>query len=179
MIRYKPSARLGLLNTEDFTSNPAPRGWTVTGDAPTYGAGGATLTTANSWKTATFELVNTSLNQFLSIRFYSYESSGDYTHDVSVAIYLNDTLVRTSAITSSILDAKGIITIHKNKDNEWVVFWGHGWESGSGGRGGSSAGNAIPSFTANAVNKIKIVFATKSGFHARTINSTITNLKWV
>jgi hypothetical protein len=182
MITYKPSARLGLLNEENFTTDPASRGWSVTGST-TFGASGVNLVcTANATTyTLTLEKTNTQLLQYVS---FSISGTGAYYFSntgININTYFNGTLVNTQNIefrhnTGHLI---GCINLFKNTPTDWKISYVCGTIYGSDA-GELTSNFSTFSYSDLPVNTLKIVLSGKTaGAADSSRNLYLTNLKWV
>ena len=132
MITYKPSSRLGLLNEENFTSDPTSRGWSVsvTNYTANYTVDGLRLDTdLSKTSSATIE-INTKLLQFISFIVYVPNGHDDWSvAGPNLILKLdNNTLIETNEdVTSQALSEGNLtVTVFKNTANQWFVYYGGG-----------------------------------------------------
>ena len=182
MITYKSSSRLGALNEEDFKSDPAARGWTVTdsgsssiGYDATYGF---KITNGLSQNTnVTLENTTTKMSQYLCF-YFNTPTCRYYNTPPTVTLYLNDTQVWTDEFlvgTNITNYSRLIVNVFKNNPNDYKI--------------NSLIGNYL--FTAdyqnisvdlnsNSVTKVKIVItASRPGSGDSNEYMYLTSLKWV
>lgn len=182
MITYKPSSRLGLLNEENFTSDPTSRGWAVTSSgtgASSFGADGAKIT-CTSLESLTLILENstTKLSNFISFTLSG--GGNNYAIDIYWKCYINDILVGISPITSVTPNNTGLygsFYLFKNKPTDWkqnnmfVVI-----KSNNTGEVSTNFASINPGIS--VANKIKLELNVTCG-NGDQGNLSLTNLKWI
>jgi hypothetical protein len=176
MITYKPSARLGLLNEENFTSDPTSRGWIIdnTNYTLTYSSAGIRFGTINNTLASCVLEKNTQLQQYLCVTIIS---AGDDYDAINLSIKFNDVVVLSlsSETHSDILKSGGAtITIFKNTKNDWIVSIG------------AANSNGVRRFyilnkdlNLNVMNNLKLEFFTNSKSSGSSFYTDLTNLKWI
>lgn len=183
MITYKPSARLGLLNEENFTSDPTARGWTVTnngGSSYSYGGNGFTITSGLSTST-NIDLINTTkfnCKQYFMCVFSCPSSQMFRNTEPTLKIYANNVLVGTFDLgynNNNVYNGFLVFHIFKNTKNDWKFsclahdsFSSHTFTL-----------NTID-IGSDTITNIKFNFTGATGSSGVTNNYLyFTNLKWV
>jgi len=180
MIKYKASERLGLLNEEDFTSNPTSRDWSVTGTA-TYDANGAKVSAYNINTATTFTIITKPIYKYFSYTFRITSSSLDSIAYYDIKLYINDVLVNSTDVSSRLEygnnSARGSASVIMNNPNEWVVTYSHGYVNNYNATGYVTSGVNVVDVGSSIGNKISIVVEVIAE-SAYTVNAYLTNLRW-
>jgi len=186
MITYKPSARLGTLNEEDFTSDPTARGWSITNNGTgsyafngTYGLQ-IISTTAGPVTDLTIENTTTKLQQYLSLKFYNVTATRSFSPVPVLKIYLDDVEVISVSLSSASSgnDFYGLVNINLFKNTPTDYKYNYIIAQTSNSIGNNNYYSGTVNLNKNSVSKIKItVTSNGAGYSPQYLY--ITNLKWV
>jgi len=181
MITYSTTPSLGLLNEENFTTDPTSRGWTVTG-SNTFDSNGVKLEAYNLNTSYTYTLENTttSITKYISFTLYGDSISGTTTSEVYTYLYINNTTIFYFHTFQLGYNRTGnaTFTVFKNTPNDWKKnLMGTAMNSSEGGFLYKDFTSVNPNVDKSNKIKIKIVISNDNHNGNRVVH--LTNLKWV
>jgi len=182
MITYKPSSRLGLLNEEDFTTDPTSRGWTITGDNYSFGVDGLTMDfyDMNYTKFTTLQNTSTSWKKYLQFKISGSIDTSYASVSITVSVYANN--VFAGSIT-------GAIPAYGNFIGNFNIFINNPHDfklsgttcSYDNNNDNATCGSNFGTTDVNQSNitNIKIVIRSETNNYDRDRYFHLTGLKWV